>query len=295
MSPRPTVLIGGAGQLGSDIRTQWDELRPGEPLVSLTHAEVDVADARGLRDRLTALEPGAVLNMSAFHRVDDIEDDPTLAFAVNATGAGNLAAVCRDLDAKLLHVSTDYVFSGDGDRPWVETDPTEPINTYGVSKVAGEMIVRYRWAKHFIVRSCGLYGLAGSAGKGGNFVETMLRIAGEGRPIKVVDDQVLTPTATRPLAAQIVTLAATDAYGTYHATCQGECSWFDFAAEIFEQAGLKPELGRQSTAQSGARARRPAYSVLENAALKRLELDRLPDWREALAGYLASRSKVAAV
>ena len=249
-----------------------------------------MTDAARLRETLTALEPAAVLNMSAFHRVDDIEDDSALAFAVNAHGAGSLAAVCRDLDAALLHISTDYVFSGEGAVPWVETDPTAPINVYGVSKVAGEMIVRARWHKHFIVRSCGLYGLAGSAGKGGNFVETMLKKAAAGDAIKVVDDQVLTPTATKPLAAQIIEISRTSAYGTYHATCQGECSWFEFAAEVFRLAGLEADLGSWSTAESGARARRPAYSVLDNAALRRLGLDLMPDWREALGAYLSSRA-----
>jgi dTDP-4-dehydrorhamnose reductase len=295
MSHAPTVLIGGAGQLGSDVRAEWDELRPHDELISLTHAEADVTDAAALRSRLGELRPRAVLNMSAFHRVDDIEDDPTLAFAVNATGVANLAQACRELDAVLLHVSTDYVFSGRGERPWIETDEVAPVNAYGVSKVAGEMILRYRWPKHFIVRSCGLYGVAGSAGKGGNFVETMLRKAAAGDSIKVVDDQVLTPTATRPLARQICKLAETEAYGTYHATCQGGCSWYEFAAEIFRQAGVDAKLSAWSTAESGSRARRPAYSVLDNAALQRLGLDLMPEWRDALAAYLASRSRAAAV
>lgn len=290
MTDRPTVLIGAAGQLGSDLRAAWPELRPGERLVGLDHAEADVTDPAALRATLERLEPRAVLNMAAFHRVDDIEDDARLAFQVNAVGAGDLAGICRDLDSVLLHVSTDYVFSGDADRPYAESDPVAPINAYGVTKVAGEQLIRYRWQKHFIVRSCGLYGIAGSAGKGGNFVETMLRLAGEGRDLKVVHDQVLTPTATRPLAEQICELTKTDAYGTYHATCQGECSWFDFAAEIFRQAGLSPVLRPQTTVESGARARRPAYSVLRNGNLEAVGLDRLPSWQEALRGYLAARA-----
>jgi dTDP-4-dehydrorhamnose reductase len=287
---RRVVIVGGTGQLAHDLRLAWDERRPGDVLVSLSHDQIEVSDQESVRSALRPIEPHLVVNTSAYHKVDVVEDDPDLALAVNALGVRNLAIACRELDATLVHVSTDYVFAGDARTPRVERDPVAPVNVYGVSKAAGEMLLRFLWERHFIVRSSGLYGLAGSSGKGGNFVETMLRLAGESRPIRVVDDQVLTPTGTAPLAAQIVELAATDRYGTYHATCQGACSWYEFAAEIFRQAGLSPTLLPQTTAQSGARARRPACSVLENRALHELGLDRLPSWQDSLSAYLGSRT-----
>jgi dTDP-4-dehydrorhamnose reductase len=192
-----------------------------------------------------------------------------------------------------MHLSTDYVFSGRGrtrGEPYEETDPIEPLNVYGVSKAAGEMFVRYCWPRHFLVRLSGLYGVAGSSGKGGNFVETMLRLAGAGKPIRVVDDQVLTPTHTDAVARQLATLSQSDAYGTYHATCQGECSWFEFAVEIFRLAGLSPDLGPQSTAEAGSKARRPSYSALDNRNLRALQIDCMPHWRDALGDYLAMRA-----
>jgi dTDP-4-dehydrorhamnose reductase len=288
---RRVVLIGGGGQLAHDLRRHWAESRGSEELVPLSHANVEVADLESVRAALGLLKPDLVINTSAYHKVDVVEDDPERAFAVNAVGPRNLALACRDLDAVLVHLSTDYVFSGRTDRPYVETDPVDPLNVYGVSKAAGEMLVRHLWPRHFIVRSSGLYGQAGSSGKAGNFVETMLRLAAGDRPIRVVSDQVLTPTGTPFLAGQLAELSATDRYGTYHATCQGECSWYDFAAAIFELAGVRPVLQPQSTAESGARALRPPYSVLENRALAALGLDRMPPWQESLRAYLEARTR----
>ena len=284
-----TTLVLGGGQLAFDLQRAWKRHHPEDALVALGHADVDVADLASVRAALGAQEPGLVVNTAAYNRVDEAEGALDRALAVNATGAGNVAVACREVDAVLVHVSTDYVFSGRVRRPHVEGDPVDPVNVYGASKAAGEMLVRCLLPRHFIVRSSGLYGVAGSSGKGGNFVETMLGLARSGRDIRVVDDQVLTPTPTAALAEQIALLTTTDAYDTYHATCQGECSWYDFAAEIFRRAGLHPPLQRQSSAQLGAKARRPAYSVLENAALRRLGLDVLPDWRDGLADYLALR------
>jgi dTDP-4-dehydrorhamnose reductase len=225
--------------------------------------------------------------------VDAVEEDVDRAFQVNATGARNLAIACRDSDAALVHISTDYVFSGRGSRPYVEDDPVEPLNVYGVSKAAGEMLVRAAWPKHYIIRTCGLYGIAGSSGKGGNFVETMLRLAEASQRIRVVNDQVLTPTHTAALGRQMVRLVTSGAFGTYHATCQGACSWYEFAQEIFRQAGREPDLEPQTTAESGSRVRRPAYSVLENRRLRDLGLDVMPGWREALTDYLAAKAATA--
>jgi dTDP-4-dehydrorhamnose reductase len=286
------VLIGANGQLACDLRRVMGESPSQYDIIGLLHSQIEVSDPDSVRRALTAHKPRLVINTAAFHKVDVCEDEPVQAFAVNAIGPRNIALACRDLDCAVVHMSTDYIFSGEKCAPHVEGDPTHPVNIYGITKVAGEMALRYLWSKHFIVRTSGLYGIAGSSGKGGNFVELMLRLASEGKSIYVVDDQTLTPTYTCVLARQIVTLVRTRAFGTYHATCQGECTWYQFAAEIFRQSGMKPELLPQTTAQSGARAKRPAYSVLENAGLQQLGIDEMPDWQDALEAYLQERERV---
>jgi dTDP-4-dehydrorhamnose reductase len=287
---RTVVVVGWSGQLASDLRRLWPEQHPADRLVGLLHADLEVREIGSVRRALGPIEPQLIVNASAYNLVDPAEADPTSAFQVNAIGPYNLAVAARELDATLVHVSTDYVYSGTKRQPYVETDPVDPISVYGASKAGGEMLVRAAWPKHFIVRTSGLYGVAGSRGKGGNFVETMLSLAGSGEVVRVVEDQVLTPTHTADLAAQIARLAATDAFGTYHATCEGECSWYEFAAEIFRQASLEPRLEPQTTAQAGRAARRPPYSVLDNQGLRRLGIDVMPGWRQALAGYLALRA-----
>jgi dTDP-4-dehydrorhamnose reductase len=287
---RTVAVVGAAGQLGSELLRAWPRKHPNDRLLGLTHAQVDVCDLESVRRALLPAGPHLVLNAAAYNLVDRAETEPQLAFAVNSIGPHNVARAARELGADLVHVSTDYVFSGWSDRPYVESDPVEPLSVYGVSKAAGEMLVRTAWPRHFLVRTCGLFGRSGSGGKAGNFVETMLRLAREGQPIRVVDDQVLTPTHAADLAAQVALLAGTGAYGTYHATSQGQCSWHDFAAEIFRQSGLRPVLERQGTAEAGRPAARPLYSVLDNLGLRGLGIDVMPDWPRALADYLAARS-----
>jgi dTDP-4-dehydrorhamnose reductase len=188
-------------------------------------------------------------------------------------------------------MSSDYVFGGEQTRncPYIETDTPAPINAYGVSKLAGEQFVRYVLEQYYIFRVTGLYGVAGSSGKGGNFVELMLRLAREGKDIRVVDDQRMTPTYTVDLAHQIAAAVETGQYGLYHATSQGDCTWYEFAAEIFRQSGLSPNLDRAKTGDFGEKATRPAYSVLENKALQQLDLDQMRPWQQALASYLQER------
>lgn len=288
------LVVGSSGQLAFDLLRHWRSQRPEDRIVGASHAEIEVSDLESVRRVLTQHTPDVVINTAAYHKVDIVEDDPDGAFTVNGSGARNLALACSAVDAVLVQLSTDYVFSGRQRRPYQESDQVEPVSVYGVSKVAGEMLVRFLWPKHFIVRSSGLYGVAGSSGKGGNFVETMLRLAQSGQPVRVVDDQVVTPTHTTALAAQIAKLVTTDAYGTYHATCQGECSWYEFAAEIFRQMHLSPPLERQTTAGFGARAARPPYSVLENHALQQLGIDVMPPWQQGLSEYLTIRAGAAA-
>jgi dTDP-4-dehydrorhamnose reductase len=285
------ALIGANGQLGSDLA----KILParGHDLIPLTHADVEVSDADSVEAMMAAHRPKLVLNMAAFHKVDACEEEVGQTFAVNTFGVRTLALACRTHGAALAHMSTDYVFGGDRARqtPYVEMDRPAPINVYGISKLAGEHFVRYLLDRYFVFRVCGLYGVAGSSGKGGNFVELMLRLAQAGKDIRVVDDQRLTPTYTVDLAHQTAAVIETEHYGLYHATSQGDCTWYEFAAEIFRQSGLSPSLGRAKTGDFGERATRPAYSVLENRALQEIGLDQMRPWQEALRAYLEERQR----
>ena len=279
------LLIGANGQLGSDLVRVLTDV----DLIPLTHQDVDICEPVGLRATLRQHWPDIVLNMAAYHKVDECEVNAEKSFAVNALGVRNLALACRELDCALLHMSTDYVFDGSKKSPYVETDPPRPINVYGISKLAGEYFVRYILDRYWIVRSQWLYGVAGASGKGGNFVELMLRLAREGRDIRVVNDQVGSPTYTLDLAHKIAQLIKTEHYGLYHITNSGECTWYQFACKIWELSGLSPNAEPTTTAAFGATATRPSYSVLDNAALRAIGLDDMRPWEEALAAYLEER------
>ncbi len=287
------LLIGANGQLGHDLLAALSShhvlpTARGANVAGANHTPItlDVCNTQAVRTTLDAFAPDLVINCSAFHRVDDIEKDATQALAVNALAVQQLALACRAANAALLHISTDYVFDGEKRTPYTEADLPNPISAYGASKLAGELLVRAAWPKHYLVRTCGLYGIAGASGKGGNFVNTMLRLAGENKTIKVVNDQTCTPTFTQDLAQQIAALIETNAFGTYHITSAGATTWHDFAAEIFRLAGIQADLHPTTSAEFNAPARRPAYSVLENAGLQRLSIDRMRDWRTALAEYI---------
>jgi dTDP-4-dehydrorhamnose reductase len=282
-----TVLIGANGQLGSELREAFKD----HDLVALTHADLELTDRAQVRETVRKYQPSLILNTAAYHRVDECEEYPERAFAVNAIAVRDLAIATREIGAVLVHFSTDYVFDGRQPRPYRETDPPGPLSVYATSKLAGEYFVRATLERYFVVRTCGLYGLAGSSGKGGNFAETMLRLAREGREIRVVGDQVLTPTSAKELARKVRQVVETDAYGLYHITNSGECSWYQFAAAIFELSGIRPGLSQTTSGAYGARATRPAYSVLENANLRSLGLDHLSYWRDALKEYLVDRDR----
>jgi dTDP-4-dehydrorhamnose reductase len=225
--------------------------------------------------------------------VDKAETEPEAAFAVNAWGVRALSAICRDLDCTLVHISTDYVFGLEPGRriPYDEVDAPGPVSVYGLSKLAGEYLVRSQCPKHFVVRTCGLYGVWGSGGKGTNFVETMLRVAGQGKPLRVVADQICTPSYTVDVAAALAALIPTGRFGLYHITNAGACSWYEFARTIFQLAGVKAHLSATTSQDYGAPARRPGYSVLANGKYASLNLPLPRLWQEALADYLAERGK----
>jgi dTDP-4-dehydrorhamnose reductase len=233
--------------------------------------------------------------MSAFHQVDVCETEPEMSFAVNATGAYNLACLAADLDFTLVHFSTDYVFDGRSRNPYPEDALPNPLSVYGTSKLAGEFLVHNFCPRHFVIRTTGLYGVAGAMGKGGNFVETMIRLGKSGKPLRVVNDQVMTPTATADLAAAIASLLQKEGkvgYGLYHVTSAGECSWYQFAAKIFALCGMDVDLSPQTTAEAGYQARRPAYSVLGHGRWLAAGLEELRPWPEALADYLRAKGHI---
>jgi dTDP-4-dehydrorhamnose reductase len=233
-----------------------------------------------------------VVNCAAYNFVDKAESEPETAFAVNAWAVRDLTTICRDLDATLVHFSTDYVFGLDGDRttPYRETDAPGPMSVYGLSKLTGEYLVRSICPKHFVIRTCGLYGVWGSGGKGRNFVETMLRLAGLGKPIPVVNDQRCTPSFTADVAAATAALIATGAFGLYHITSGGDCTWYELARETLRLAGVTADLTPISSAEFGADARRPGYSVLSNEKLLAAGVTHLRHWTEALAAYFQDRA-----
>ncbi len=283
-----TAVIGADGQLGSDLR----KIIPDNELIPLTIKDLDIADYEKTRAVLLAAAPSVVINTAAYHRVDDCEINDNEAYRVNAHGAKNLSLICRELNIDLVHISTDYVFSGDRMSPYSETDPPDPKTAYGISKLAGEQFVKYLIPAHYVVRTCGLYGVAGCLGKGGgNFVENMIRKAAAGEAIKVVDDEIVGPTYTFDLAQKIWELVRTKKYGLYHITNSGQCSWWEFASEIFKIQGIDVKIQKTSAAEFKAMAHRPKFSILENKMLERSGLSGMRPWKEALRAYLEERGR----
>lgn len=281
------AVLGAGGQLGRDLCP-----RLGGDVMPLTRDRVDLTRLDTLRTAFAEIKPDMVINCAAYNLVDQAESDPQTALSVNTLAVRELARLCRDCDCTLVHFSTDYVFGIDESRrqPWSESDAPGPVNAYGLSKLAGEYFVRSICPRHYVIRTCGLYGLSGSGGKGGNFVETMLRCAELGKPLRVVADQVCTPTSTVALADAVTRLIVAGPYGLYHLTCGGECSWHDFAATIFHMAEISAQLEPIASKDRNDPARRPVYSVLANEANRRAGLPPLPTWQEALAAYLRQRA-----
>ena len=280
------LLIGANGQLGSDMERILGE--GGHQVVPVRRCDLDVTDAAAAEDVLSSVRPEVVINTAAFHKVEECERNPALAFEVNAIAPMNLARICSRLGSLLVHFSTDYVFDGAKEEPYLETDLPAPLNVYGVSKAAGEQLIAANTERYFVVRTCGLYGVRGSSGKGGNFVETMLRKAGAKEPVRVVNDQVLTPTFTEDLADAVSFLIGTRVYGLYHASCEGYCSWYEFARTIFELEGIHADLTPIRTSEIASPVRRPPYSVMSKQRLQSVGIV-TPFWKDSLARYLKAR------
>ena len=280
------LLIGALGQLGTDLQ----KILTAHQVTPADKEEIDICSAAQVDAMVDALRPGLVLNCAAFNRVDEAEDAPEAAFAVNAFAVRNLALAARRCDAALVHFSSDYVFDGPQRRPYIETDLPCPRSMYGISKLAGEAMVQALCPRHFLIRTCGLYGYTGSRDKGTNFVESMLRLAAGPSPIRVVSDQVCTPTSTMDLACAVARLIETEKYGLYHLTSAGACSWYEFACAIFQQAGLHPEMRPVTSDQFHAKAKRPDYSVLDNLRFRHEGFEDLRPWPDSLGSYLRGRA-----
>lgn len=280
------AVIGANGQLGRDLCRLL-----GDKVIALSRDRGDLTRPESLRGLLAEIDADVVLNCAAYNFVDKAESEPEAAFAVNAWAVRDLARICRDLDKLLVHFSTDYVFGLDTgrDTPWLPTDAPAPNSVYSLSKLAGEYLVRAECPRHLVIRTCGLYGVAGLGSKKGNFVETMLRVGGQGKPLRVVNDQECTPSYTADLARGCVELIEGGQRGLHHVTSSGSCTWYTFAQAIFEQAGMKVDLTPITTAEFNAAAGRPAYSVLAN------ETCQLRPWQEALGDYLRERQTLQAV
>jgi dTDP-4-dehydrorhamnose reductase len=286
------VLIGATGQLGFDLARTFD--LPGT-LLTPRHADLDILDGRGMGEALRALRPTHVLNTAAWNAVDAAETESRRAFALNAEAVGTLAETCQRLGARLVHFSTDYVFDGAKGAPYTETDAPNPLSAYAVSKLAGEELARQRCEQALVIRVSGLFGIGKSAGKGGtNFVETMLALARERRPLRVVADQVLGPSYALDVARVVWRVVASGHSGLCHVTSAGATSWHDFAREIFRLEGLVPSLTPVTSAEYGARARRPLYSVLAHDTLRTLGIAEPQAWQPALVAYLAERRALGA-
>ena len=272
------LLMGARGQLGVDLTAA---LSPEHAVTAWDVTELDITDLDAVIRAVRAQKPDLILNAAAYTDVDGCESHQELAYRVNAIGPRNLAIGALETDASLLHISTDFVFDGETDTPYLEFDPVNPQSVYGKSKLAGEQAIREISPRHYILRTAWLYGHNGH-----NFVKTMLRLAGERDSISVVNDQVGTPTTTADLIEAIKAVMGSGAYGTYHATCEGACSWYDFAVAIFDYAGVSVKVEPTSTEALGRPAKRPAYSVLANFMLENQLHVSLRDWESALCAYM---------
>ena len=293
--PLKVLLLGPDGQLGQDIRRAHAASEDAFELVSLPREALDVGEAGAIEQVLGSLQFDALVNCAAYTQVDRAEDDATAAFAVNAHAVQSMARICADKRARLVHVSTDYVFGGASSRPrpLQEDDPIAPVNVYGASKALGEALAHLECDDVVILRAASLFGVAGAGGRGGNFVETMIRVGRERGALRVVDDQTMSPTATADVAGVVVRmLTGGCAPGLYHAVNGGSATWFEFAWEIVSRAGIAADVTPCASGEYPVRAARPRYSVLDNAKAA-AAFGALPEWQDALERYLRAREQPA--
>lgn len=278
------IITGCNGQLGRAVNELLKDNAEYE-CVNTDVAELDITDMDAVNALFEEVKPYAVINCAAYTAVDKCETDKDNAYRINAIGPRNLSIAASKYDAKMVHVSTDYVFPGDGTVPYTEFDTTGPQSAYGATKLAGEHFVQQFATKYFIIRTAWLYG------DGNNFARTMLRLSETHDKVRVVNDQFGTPTSAKELAKAILYLLPTENYGLFHGTCEGSCSWADFAAEVFRLAGLPTKVEGISTEEYGSPTKRPAYSILENKMFKLTTDFMFADWKDAIAEYMKDYQK----
>jgi len=277
------AVIGANGQLGSDL---VEVLYAEHDVIGLNHADIEITNIETAKSVLSSTKPDIILNTAAYHIVPEAEKFPDKAFLINGTGVMNLAKVCQDLNIRLVHYSTDYVFDGKKQKPYVEEDCPNPLSVYANSKLAGEYFALNYSDKSYVIRVSGIYGKVPCRAKGGNFITTMIKLAKEKSEVRVVSDEVLTPTPTYHIAKNTATLINTDAFGLYHMSCEGDCSWYEFAKVIWETLQLETPLYSASVKDFPLLVKRPFYSVLENKNLNKLGMNKMPEWKEALVEFL---------
>ncbi|UCD26531.1 MAG: dTDP-4-dehydrorhamnose reductase [Candidatus Bathyarchaeota archaeon] len=278
------AIIGSTGQLGTDL---MKALNYEHEVVGLTHQDIEVTDYNSCLI-LKEHYPDGIINTAAFHKTDQCEEEPLKTFSVNAIGAKNVAAISKEIKATNIFISTDYVFDGSKDSPYTEDDTPNPLNTYGISKLAGELYTKQN-PKHYIIRLASLFGIAGASGKGGNFIETMIAKAKKNEPATVVNDMWMSPTYTKDVAITMKKIIQSKLpYGPYHATNQGYCTWFQFAKEIFKLSGLNSTLTPTKTEQQRMKTRRPRFSALKSIKLSDYGI-KMREWKLALHDYLIEK------
>ena len=276
------LITGGKGQLGKDLAKELTER--GIENIPVDIEEMDITDEKAVKEFISSCVKerslDAVIHCAAYTAVDRAEDEEDLAHKINAVGTKNVAEACKENDIKLMYISTDYVFDGEGERPWQPDDKRAPLNVYGKTKYEGELFVQ-QLEKFFTVRISWVFGLHGN-----NFIKTMLKLGKERDELNVVDDQIGSPTYTKDLSALLADIIQTDKYGIYHASNEGLCSWYEFAKEIFSQAGLNVKLNPVDSSAFPVKAKRPHNSRMDKSKLVQNGFKPLPDWKDALRRYI---------
>ena len=272
-------VTGVKGQLGYDVMNELE--KQGLEGIGVDIDEMDITDADQANKVIKEAAPDAVIHCAAYTAVDAAEDNEEICRKVNAQGTENIAKVCEELDIKMMYISTDYVFNGQGERPWEPDDEREPLNDYGQTKYEGELAIEEHVKKFFTVRIAWVFGVNGK-----NFIKTMLNLGKTHDHLTVVDDQTGSPTYTYDLARLLVDMIQTDKYGRYHATNEGLCTWYEFACEIFKQAGMNVSVAPVSSDEYPAKAKRPSNSRMDKSKLTANGFKPLPTWQDALSRYL---------
>ncbi|MEQ1884664.1 MAG: dTDP-4-dehydrorhamnose reductase [Bryobacteraceae bacterium] len=291
MENRRVAIFGSGGQLGQELFAEFT--KRGYEVTGYERTDIDITDAAQIERNLTALDPAVVINSAAYNQVDVAEKEPQAAYSVNGLAVRNLALTCRQIDARFIHFSTDYVFDGLAGRAYTEQDTPRPLGAYAVSKLAGELYARAYLDNALVIRTSGVYGPAGHKTARGNFVELMLRLAASNQPIRVVEDHVASPTFAPALASRTADLAEREAKGVFHIAGGTPISWFDWAVKIFAAAKVSPQLKPTNEREFRTAARRPRYSALSNAKMESLGLAPMPTLDEAIGLYLMARARQA--